>query len=159
MLNLTSKTPGLALTLTVNTATKVSTVWQGVSEYQSHSLWKQSRSLASYNKIPKQLIVRKMEYHSLEVRYIQLPVLILVTVTELFKWPTVGSTSSYSSLLLFGRNLMILLLIVSARLVNKLIKTGRLFSDNIQYIVNNYMKQSQVENTLFRCMFRLHCYV
>ena len=36
------------------------------------------RTLASYNKIPKQLLVGYVEYHSLnqEVRHIQLPVVI-----------------------------------------------------------------------------------
>jgi len=74
-LNLTSKPPGLALNLRVSRATKMRRVWQGVSEYQSHSLWP-TRSLASYNKIPKQLLVTYMDYHSLdqEVRHIQLPV-------------------------------------------------------------------------------------
>ena len=38
VLNLTSKLAGFALTLRVNRATKMNSVWQGVSEYRSYSL-------------------------------------------------------------------------------------------------------------------------
>jgi len=37
----------------------------GMNEYRSYSLW-QTRLLASYNKILKQLLVGKMDYHSLD---------------------------------------------------------------------------------------------
>ena len=37
----------------------------GMSEYRSYSLW-QMRSLASYNRIPKQLLVSNMDNHSLD---------------------------------------------------------------------------------------------
>ena len=83
-LNLRSKPPSLALTLKVNRATKMSRVRQGVSTNHT-ACGKQSTLLASYNKIPKQLPVRRMECHSLdhEERHLQLPVLVLETC-ELF---------------------------------------------------------------------------
>jgi len=63
----------------------MSRVQQGVGEYQSYSLSRQSRLLALYNKI-KILnrilhVVGNMEYHCLdqEVRHLQLPVLVLAT--------------------------------------------------------------------------------
>ena len=76
----------------------------GVREYRTYSL-RQMRSLASYNKIPKQLLVGNMDYHSLnqEVRHIQLPVLTLVTcyciIQSCLQRPTMGSTSNYLALL------------------------------------------------------------
>ena len=75
----------LTLTLRVSGATKMSRVQQGVSEYQSYSLSRQSRLLALYNKIKilNQIlnVVGNMEYHCLdqEVTQLQLPVLVLAT--------------------------------------------------------------------------------
>ena len=64
-LNLASKPPGLALTLWVSRPMVMSRVRQGVNEYRLYSL-RQMRSLASYNRIPKQLLVSNVDYHSLD---------------------------------------------------------------------------------------------
>ena len=136
-LNLASKSPGLALTPRVSRATKMTTVWQGVSEYRSYSLWQMS-SLASYNKIvqpvaneiigfvqqnSEQLLVSNMDYHSLdqEVRHIRsysYQYLFLWVDTELFKTTDHSSTSNYSALLCFSKNFVILLVIILAMLMN-----------------------------------------
>ena len=70
----------------------MSRVQQGVSEYQSYSLSRQSRLLALYNKIKilNQIlnVVGNMEYHCLdqEVTQLQLPVLVLATCPCNLSW-------------------------------------------------------------------------
>jgi len=88
VLNLASKPPDLSLTLWVSRPTVMSRVWQGVSKYWSYSL-RQVRSLASYNRIPKQLLVGNVDYHSLDqeisIHSYSYQYLLLWFVMELFK--------------------------------------------------------------------------
>jgi len=71
-------------------------VWQGVSiDYTACGKW--LRALASYNKVPKQLVVQKMECNSLDQEQ---SYWFLFLRCELFEQLIVGGTSNCSVLLL-----------------------------------------------------------
>jgi len=97
----------------------MSRVQQGVSEYRSYSL-RQTRLLALYNKIPKQLLVgytdivwtKRLDIYSCQYSF-------LGPVTELLKMTDREALLIiWHFCLLFGRNFVILLPIISARLMN-----------------------------------------
>ena len=108
-LSLTSKASGLALTLKVSRAIKMSRVWQGVSyEYRSYSLW-QTVEIVGF--VQQNSEAAACQYHILGNEkniYSYWYLFLCLVTTDLLKRPTAGSTFNYLALLLFGRNFVIL---------------------------------------------------